>query len=87
MAAKLVPGSTVPMEIKPDRKDGRFTLERLQAEIGGYVEIVDQDAGSVMYGDEDGLVKRLPINETASHLAGRQIVGVVVVVSHREAMR
>ena len=57
----------------------------LQQEIGGYVETVHTQimydyfrAPVLMLVDEEGLLKRLPINEVASHFYGYQEHGHII---------
>lgn len=65
---------------------GGDTLEEWQGAIGGgYLEAVYLD-GKVMFVDEDGLMKQLPYNLMASGLAGRDIVGDVLVMDRDRAM-
>jgi hypothetical protein len=69
------------------RNGRKFTLEELQALVGGYIEIVriPGDAGKrVMFVDEEGRLKRLPPNVAASHLAGQLIVGSALLCSSKE---
>ena len=61
------------------------TLEEAQDIVGGYVEMVElrdlelfyhYDTSKIqMLVDEEGIMKSLPINETASRLSGRLIRG------------
>lgn len=57
------------------------TLEEAQAIVGGYVEMVMLPEGDQMLVNEDGLMLKLPLNTVASMIAGRPIVGDVVVLS------
>jgi hypothetical protein len=62
------------------------TLGEAQAIVGGYVEVVkcrDVELGTVvqMLVDEEGHLKRLPVNEEATnHFYGNLIVGDVIVL-------
>ena len=58
----------------------RAELKSLQDLVGGYIQAVQILDGGVMLVDEDGLMKRLPLNPVASRIAGTQIVGTAVVV-------
>lgn len=61
----------------------KWTLSEMQAKVGGYVELIGRtelSKGKLMFADEDGLMKRLPPNEKASVMAGRPIVGDMLVV-------
>lgn len=69
-------GETVP--VTPAGK--KFTLQELQAAIGGgYIEPIP---GTKLraYFDEEGRMKRLPFNAKATMQFGRAIVGDVVVL-------
>ncbi len=56
-----------------------YTLEELQAIVGGYIEIVQLGDGVVMVVDEEGRLKGYEQNLCASFLAKRNIVGTVLV--------
>lgn len=62
--------------------------ETLREAIGGYIEFVRIPGGSIeaagMYVDEEGLLKGLTLNHTASVLAGQLITGPVVVLTQAE---
>lgn len=45
-----------------------FTLEELQKAVGGYIEIVHIDRDFDMVVNEEGKLKMLPVNETATRL-------------------
>jgi hypothetical protein len=74
-----------PVVIKPDGTYDTITepltLERMQAAVGGYIELVTlerrpQDKGRVcLFVNEDGLRAGLPGNVIASALAKQPIVG------------
>ena len=69
------------------RNGKKFTLEELQALVGGYIEMVriPGDAGKrVLFVDEKGKLKGLRPNVRASHLAGQLIVGNAVLCSPKE---
>lgn len=56
-----------------------FELDELYSAIGcDMIEIVRTSGGRIMVVDEEGLLKELPENPTASFLHGRLIVGDVV---------
>lgn len=68
---------------------GPLGLEQLQELVGGYIEIVfarvaRKPAQFVV--DEEGLLKDRPYNERASYLAGRPLVGDVVVLTGRDRL-
>lgn len=59
------------------------TLEKLQKEVGGYIELIHvMYEGSLhqAFVNEDGRRLKLPINLTASHTARQPIVGSMVIL-------
>lgn len=63
----------------------KFTLEEMQAYVGGYVEQVghtDKPA-DYFWGDEDGLPKQKPINDIVSGILGYTIVGDIVACPYK----
>ena len=56
------------------------TLERAQAIVGGYVELVTLADGSQLLINEEGRLKGLELNPTASALYGGLIVGNVLLL-------
>lgn len=57
------------------------TLEALQKEVGGYIETVTLVHGyAVMIVNEEGALRGMPSNLTASAVATRKIVGPALVV-------
>ena len=75
-------------KVKPAGK--KFTLEEMQALVGGYIRGVRTDAGREMYVNEDGFMLRLPHNSQATRQVkktlgpGDYIVGDAVVVNPGE---
>ncbi len=67
-----------------------FTLEELQALVGGSIEVVALEDGRLLVLNEEGKVEGLPYNEQATALArgclfpGDFIVGIAVVVTEQE---
>lgn len=63
------------------------SLEELQRAVGGYIEFVPIPAMDdiVLVVDEEGLLKEKPYNKIASEIAGRVIVGDVVITLREEA--
>lgn len=60
--------------------DGRaFTLKEMQQAVGGYIQQVGRFQNKSIWADEEGLLKELPLNEKASRLCFRPIVGDVLV--------
>ena len=77
------------LKITTDNKisiiDLDFDYESLREEVGGYVEAVHTGimheyfkAPALMLVDEEGLLKRLPINTVASHFYGYQDHGNII---------
>lgn len=58
----------------------QFSLEELQAVVGGYIEIVALPKGMLLVCNEEGRLHQLPLNQPASSLAGRQILGNVAII-------
>ena len=57
--------------IETTPKNGKdFSLEEMQAIVGGYIEIVYLDNGQIMVVNEEGKINGLPLNENASMLVG-----------------
>jgi hypothetical protein len=54
------------------------TLEEAQKVVGGYVELVDLDGLGCLLVDEEGRLKRKPINEQATKLYNQLFDGVIV---------
>lgn len=70
----LVDGTIEPMPDKsPNWKD-------LQQAVGGYFEIVTLSPTHIMIVDEEGVIKNKPLNKEASILAGKRILGDVVIL-------
>ncbi|MBI9060251.1 MAG: hypothetical protein JEZ01_20965 [Labilibaculum sp.] len=62
-----------------------FTLEELQKAVNGYIQLIPINsgkyAGKLMIIDEEGLLKSNPkLNEVASEIADRRIVGQVLII-------
>jgi hypothetical protein len=64
-------------------KDKKPTMKELQDEVGGFTELLSLKDGSQMIMDEEGTLKNKPLNYTASLMAGRMIVGDVVILSEK----
>tara|TARA_Y100001973_G_scaffold31779_1_gene47945 strand:- start:85 stop:318 length:234 start_codon:yes stop_codon:yes gene_type:complete len=52
----------------------RPSLEEAQEAVGGFVEVIPVERGQLLV-NEEGLLMSLPLNPTASQIAGRPIVG------------
>jgi hypothetical protein len=76
--ATLIPVTGSPTQVQP-RVGKEFTLDELQEFVGGYIEIV-RLRKALMYVNEEGLIHGLSYNHKASILAGKRIVGDVLVV-------
>lgn len=83
MKAIVIRANGTEAEVKPKGK--RLSLEEMQAAVGGYIERVTIRGGEI-YVDEEGLLKGLPLNQKASELAGRDLVGNALVLV-RESKR
>ena len=62
-------------EAFPPARGNRYSLEELQTAVDGFIELVHLDSQQVLVVNEDGLRLRLPVNDKASDIAGRLIVG------------
>lgn len=67
----------------PPADGKRYTLEEIQKMVGGFFQIVSLEDKYIVLADEDGLSKKLPYNEFASHLYGKHLVGNVAVVNRK----
>jgi hypothetical protein len=72
-------------------KDSHFTLEELQAFVGGYVQMIQLPNGEEMYLNEEGKLENLPINRRATTLGkvcgiatDDCIVGDVIILNSQE---
>lgn len=54
------------------------TLEEAQKVVGGYVELIDLDGLGCFLVDEEGKLKRKPINDQATKLYNQLFDGVIV---------
>ena len=63
------------------------SLKKIQNHVGGYIEYCPVDAHSFMYVDEEGLLKDRDINPKASDIAGRIVVGDVLLCLNDEVDR
>lgn len=67
--------------------DGEF--ENMKEDVGGYVEQVRPrafPADFTMFVNEDGHMKKLPVNTWATYFCGTAIVGDVVIVKEKKVM-
>jgi hypothetical protein len=68
-------------------KGDKWALEEMQEKVGGYIELVgrtNMSPGRMMFVNEDGLLLGLHENNRASLMAGRRIVGDVLIVNANE---
>lgn len=68
-------------------KDGigkPFKLEELQGYVGGYIESVYLDNGTIMLVNEEGMLRHLDPNPRAALIAKQRIVGDVLIVDNKE---
>lgn len=59
-------------------------LETYQSLVGGYIEVVPVGNENLMVVNEEGLIHRLPHNQKASTLSGRNIVGDVFLIAQKD---
>jgi hypothetical protein len=83
MTAMLIRADGGEAEITPKAK--KFSLEELQALVGGYIEAVPHipgglDADDDLICNEEGKLRGMPLNRKASMLAAQLIVGDVVIL-------
>lgn len=74
-----IDGCTIE-SVKLPAKDVTTTLHALQDLIGGYIEVVRIAEDAALLVDEEGLLKGLSINISASALAMRKLVGKAALV-------
>ena len=61
-------------------KEKSPTLKEAQFYVGGLVEIVYLENGNQMLGNEEGGMRNLPINHSASFAAGNMILGPALIL-------
>lgn len=70
--AKIYKTNGEVLDIEPkNSKD--FSLEELQAVVGGYIEIAEMKGGEFMVINEEGKLKGLPFNEKATELYQKKV--------------
>ena len=79
MAYKILTDGSV-IDIDLSDRGSRVDLELAQEVVEGYIEPVRINDETLMIVNEEGLLKDLPINISASVIASRKIVGNVLVV-------
>ena len=68
------------MQMTETRSKDQPTLEELQKFVGGPIEIVYLPEAQMIV-NEEGLLRRLEQNNMASRIAGKMIVGNVMILS------
>ena len=69
----------------PSEGNSTFSLKELQEVVGGFIELVnDLPHGQVMVVNEDGRMLQLGLNDKASQIAGRMILGNVLVMDSNQ---
>lgn len=66
--AKFIKASGEKIDITPCNKK-MFELEEAQALVGGYIQIIHVGNDRVMVFDEEGKLKRKPVNQVATMIA------------------
>lgn len=86
--AQIIKTDRTTVEVNPLDGQAKLTLEQMQQAVGGYVEqvkVLNPAFGHrILFCDEDGLLKQKPINKLASGIAGRNIVGDVLLCDPSE---
>ena len=74
-------GAFIPTEPANGRD---FSLNELQAFVGGLIDIVRLPDNRIMVVNDEGLILDLPMNHTASRISGGYIAGDVLVCQSKE---
>lgn len=64
--ARIYKANGEQIEVSPKGK--RFGLQELQSIVGGYVEVIDLKDGTTMVVNEEGRLKKLPVNDQATDI-------------------
>lgn len=64
------------------KNEQSYTLDEIQEIVGGFFEVVFNENEYVVLANEDGLTEGLPLNELATSIYGKKIVGNTLVVHH-----
>lgn len=90
--AKWIKASGETTEVAPasKKKNPKFTLDELQGFVGGYIEAVYLPHREVMFCNEEGKLRGLPLNREATAIAlqlglAQNIMGDVIVCKRGEA--
>jgi len=73
-------GQEKEVKIHPDAKG----FKQIQQIIGGFIVPIKMPDGVVVWVDEDGLPKRLPVNRAVTAKVGQLIVGTAVLCQKGE---
>tara|TARA_R100000654_G_scaffold2744_4_gene10002 strand:+ start:4145 stop:4396 length:252 start_codon:yes stop_codon:yes gene_type:complete len=65
-------------------EESTFSLEELQKYVGGFIEIVPVDDSRMAVVNDEGFVRKMPMNSVGSQVAGRLLVGPVLLVNSNE---
>ena len=61
-----------------------WTLEELQGFVDGYIEEIRGLGGAVGFCNEEGGLRKMPLNKTASNIFGVPLVGPVLILGDGE---
>jgi hypothetical protein len=70
-------------EFLPDSNQGTvYSLKQLQEAVGGYIEVlpVHGQPNMIAVVNEEGRLRDLPVNPTASRIVGYEVVGDVAII-------
>lgn len=82
MAKLIAPNGVISFTQPANGK--HFSLKELQEAVEGYIEIVRLENDLIMVVNEEGRLRNLPFNESASALAKQSIVGRVLICKDNE---
>tara|TARA_R110000751_G_scaffold300963_1_gene413054 strand:- start:36028 stop:36279 length:252 start_codon:yes stop_codon:yes gene_type:complete len=77
----MTPTGLGTMPLTSNRSKVSPTLEEAQEFVGGTVEMVYLPGGNQMLVNEEGLLRNLEINNMATRIAGKMIVGDVIILT------
>lgn len=81
--AKLITVEGTTKEVTPNNGTS-FTLDEMQAFVGGLIEPVYLDDGLTILVNEEGLLNGMEMNVRASMLVGFPLVGPALLVNDKE---
>lgn len=80
---KQVNGVYTPETVEVKPKSGKtFSLSELQGFVDGYIEIVELKDGKIMVVNEEGKLKDLPFNHTATKIYAETYSNMDVIVGN-----